>query len=148
MQDRTKNERTVLVSKKTMHYICVVKRTLKTYFSIVLLACLAFQFVPLSMLHSHDDHHEATSCHNHDSEHHGTKEVSLTANDSDTDHFSNAEDCDVCEVVKSLHQQSHLFLDQVESVRLFVATESNTAWTEHHSATRVQLFQGRAPPIV
>jgi hypothetical protein len=126
-----------------------VKRTARKYFSSLLLICLAVQLAPYGLFHSHDEHH-ATECVHLDSNDHvdhndHSQSISLDQNSSDYQ-FSSLEDCDFCEILHALNDQSYLLNGQ-KAVKVAIV-DSQSSVDLHVSLIEEQAssIRGRAPP--
>ncbi len=120
-----------------------MKRLMRTYLSFVLLLCLAIKFVPLSLMHSHEDHggthvtHEAISFHEADVN--GADCVFNSADES-------AEDCDVCDVQQSLNHQAYTVGKQTTIPNFGLQRIDDSAVEGSCANYLLESISGRAPP--
>lgn len=116
---------------------------MRTYLSVFVLLCLAVQFIPLTALHSHEDHHDEVK---HAVVEH-TDEVNSDSSASDFQ-FETSDDCDLCDLLLALNDQ-HLSFHTPNDMAFigyqhaeFLGT-SNFLFGDLNFAVR-----GRAPPTV
>lgn len=102
------------------------------------------QFVPVGLMHSHDDHSEKVA---HSENHDQRVNIDQADHTSTSDfHFVVADDCDLCDLLLSLHNQSISFGSAQDyafdfSLALVTTELQETAIDGVHLSTC-----GRAPP--
>lgn len=123
-----------------------MKRLIRTYLSVVLLLCLVMQLVPITLVHSHDDHaaeveHCINSIHD-DLDYSDGAEYVDEAHDE-----SHLDDCGICKVQQSLTNQAYTVAKQI-SVFSF-AKKANTRLDVIDSLDDylTNRTSGRAPPL-
>lgn len=117
---------------------------MRTYLSVVLLLCLAVQFAPLSLVHSHEDHdHSELAHHTISSSIDGDHDGVVTDN---IHNESSEEKCHICEIQQSLNNQAYTLGKQVSvfndapQVVDFLGLESSV------DNYLIKSTSGRAPP--
>lgn len=126
-----------------------MKRTARKYFSGLLLICMAVQLTPYGLFHSHDEHHDTECVHvdSNDHDDHKDHSLSVSLSESSSDYeFNASEDCDFCEILQALNDQSNLFSGQ-RTIAL-ANVDSKSAMNLHTSLIEEQIssIRGRAPP--
>jgi len=102
------------------------------------------QFIPVGMMHSHEEHSE-NSVYVDGS--HETEHADHFNDTSDSDfHFKVADDCDLCDLLLSLHDQS-LSFGTVQEYHFDFKDASSTATLQSGAIAEVlHATSGRAPP--
>lgn len=123
----------------------IVKRTLRTYVSALLLLCLAVQLAPFGLIHSHDDHHEAEGIHISHADHDDST-AHLSPSENEDFQFESQDDCDFCKILHALNDQEYVNSSQsLSAVYDFTAVSTYDVVTSKLGET-VSSSQGRAPP--
>jgi hypothetical protein len=119
-----------------------VKRTVRTYLSRLLLVCLVIQISPISLFHSHADHHD---------EEHSVK-IDMAQSDLSGDYLYDAdhdseEDCHICQVQQSFNNQAYTISEQ--NIDFDAVTRSAISLDVVASIDDYLLngSPGRAPPV-
>ena len=80
----------------------------RTYLSRLLLVCLVIQISPITLFHSHEDHHDEEHSLSLDTSHDGLDGDYFF----DADHDSE-EDCHICQVQQSFNNQAYTISQQI-----------------------------------
>jgi len=119
-----------------------VKKAFRKYLSVLVLFCLAVQLTPFGLMHSHEEHlisesvHASHNDHDHDSDH----------KDDGCSQIERSHDCDFCDVLIALNDQSFALSSAPSLVYAQVNNETSTFVVTTSSEVRISSTQGRAPP--
>ncbi len=125
-------------------YFCYVKRKLRTYLSVALVFSLVLQsglygFIHIQDNHSHDKaHHE---------EHHACDHAVDVDHQTSSDfEFNTSEDCDGCDLLLALDEQSTVSGTAVDYAFHTTNYPIHEALKSDFEDNSVIFIQGRAPP--